>query len=77
MFQELNNLVVSAAEKRFDVGRRAVAEADPDDLWRRALEKAEALKIFILRHEDESIGGSVGPDGSVTGRRQADVHDVD
>jgi len=56
---------MSAAEELLDIGRRAVAEADPDDLWRRALQEAEALKVLVLGHENKSVSRRVCPDGAV------------
>jgi len=76
VLDELHHVTAPTAEESFNIGRGAVAEADPDDLWWRALQQAQALKILILRHEDEPVDGGVSPDGSVSRRRQTDVHDV-
>jgi len=76
MINELHPVTAPMAEEPFNIGRGAVAEADPDDLRWGALQQAQALKVLILRHEDEPVGSGVGPNGSVSRGRQADVHDV-
>jgi len=55
----------------------AIPEPNPDYLWRWPMQDAEPMKIFVLRHDQQSVVPRVGPDCTIGGRRQADVADVD
>lgn len=51
VLNELHDVAVPPPEEPFNIGRGAVAEADPDDFRWRALQKAEGWKSssFVTR----------------------------
>ena len=63
-------------EKRFDHGRGAVADSNPDHLRWVAKEKAALMKIGIFRHDDEIVLGGIPPDVGVIGRTKPHIAHV-
>jgi hypothetical protein len=77
MLDELDDLAVPSAEEAYYIVRRAVAEADPDDLRRRAVQNAQAMEVFVLGHEDEPVCRGVHPDLAVASSCESNAADVD
>lgn len=77
MFNEPDDLAVPSPEETCYIVRRAVAEADPDDLRRSSMKNAEPVKVLVLGHENEPIRGGVRPDLPVASRRESSLTDVD
>ena len=40
------------------------------------MQDAEAMKVFVFRHDQQSVVPSVGPECTIGCRRQGDVADV-
>ena len=74
--QKVHDLTVAITEEARDIDRSAVAEPDPDDLRLCSVKHTQAVKVFILGHEDESVRGSVRPDCPVAGRGQSNLAHV-
>jgi len=64
-------------EQRRNLTRRAVAKADPDDLWRGATHDAEPMKVFVFRHERASLLQRELPDRVVGRSAAADQSNVE
>ena len=58
---EAANRIGVGSDDRFDVARRAVAQADPDNLRGCAMDEAPLMEIRILGHDDEPMLASVLP----------------
>lgn len=63
-------------EKRFDHGRGAVADSNPDHLRWVAKKKAALMKIGIFRHDGEAVLGGILPDVGVVGRTEPNIAHV-
>ena len=77
MLDELDKLAVPSPKETCHVVRRAVAEADPDDLRRRAVKNAQPMEIFVLGHEDEPVCRGILPDLAVASSHESGATDVD
>ena len=55
----------------------AIPQPNSDYLRRRPMQDAEAMKVFVFRHDQQSVVSRVGPDCTIGCRRQTDVTDVD
>jgi hypothetical protein len=77
MLDELDDLGVPSPEETRYIVRRAVAEADPDDLRRSSVKNAQPMKVFVLGHQDKSIRPGVRPDLPVAGSRESSPAHVD
>jgi len=64
------------AEQILDLTGRAVADADPDGLRRRAAREAQLMEVGVLGDGDQVVRQRVTPDIEVVSRSQADVADV-
>ena len=56
-----------------DFRRLAIANADPNHLWRVAENKAPLVEVSILRDDREAIGDRVVPDFLVAGGCETDI----
>ena len=77
MLDELDKLAVPSPKETDHVGRRAVAQADPDNLRRRAVKNAQPMEIFVLGHEDEPVCPGILPDLAVASSHESSATDVD
>jgi len=55
----------------------AIPQPNPDYLRRWPMQDAETMKVFVFRHDQQSVVPRVDPDCTIGCRRQADVADVD
>ena len=53
--QEGFGLAPAQPDEALDVAGRAVAQPDPDDLGRMALQHAAAVEVAVLRHDREVV----------------------
>ena len=60
-----------------DLNRRAVSDTDPDNLGRRALQHAEAMKALILRDQHTIQFTGELPDYSVRRTSRLDLPDME
>ena len=58
MLDELDDLAVPSPQETRHIVRRAVAEADPDDLGRCPVKNAQPVKVFVLGHEDDPFAAA-------------------
>src|SRR5260370_3803762 len=67
---------MTGAQDLLDVVSGTVAAADPHRLRRRSFQKAELMKIGVLRDDRQAVLGGVSPHRRVIGRTEADVPHV-
>lgn len=60
----------------FDFGRRGVASANPDHLWRTSEQKALLAKVSIFGHDRETVLCRVLPDGIIICRFKSHILNV-
>jgi len=71
------DLVVTHSKQAGHLVGGAIPQPNPDYLRRWPVQDAEAMKVFVFRHDQQSVVPRVGPDCTIGCRRQADVADVD
>src|ERR1035437_885765 len=65
-----------APEYSLNVGRRTIADVDPDDLWRWAVQQASLVKVRVFRNDGQSSGRRIVPHRLVVCPPEADVSNV-
>ena len=65
ILHELCNALMVTAQCTFDVSGRAVAQANPDHLWRMSEQRAPIAEIDIFRDDSELIVAGKLPQGFV------------
>lgn len=61
MLCECHDVFCAEPQQASHVLGRAISEADPDDVGRRAEEHAQAVEVLVLGDEDESVRRRPGP----------------
>lgn len=64
------------AQERFDIGRPAVAESDPDDPGRCPAKRASLPRIIVLGDDQEARAGRKRPNGLVLRRGESELAHV-
>jgi hypothetical protein len=74
--QESLDFHATRAEQSNDFRRGAISESDPNHLWRRPVEDAKPMKVFILGYDCEAAILRILPNLAIGRACQPEVNDV-
>lgn len=70
---EFQNGIGVRAQQMFNLGGRAIAALNPNNLWWGAVQETKLMEVSVFRRNAKAVVHGEQPDGVVIGRFQADI----